>query len=148
MPLAKAWHFPFLLELLSVGDKGIHAEYVGTADVLGELADEVRIWREPDPSDPANFMVVRYGARMRVWLSQTTGVPLKIEYLKQGPGRLSFDRRTRLLSDYRPIDGVLMPFHEEEWQDSEKLWEVQFDSVQFNIALTPSDFPVSVGGQE
>jgi hypothetical protein len=43
-------------------------------------------------------------------------------------------------SDYRAVNGVLMPFLISEWMGGQRIWSVQLASMTFNTGLADSDF--------
>ena len=48
--------------------------------------------------------------------------------------------RSLYFSDYRPINGVLVPFSISEYVGGQKTWSVQLTDVKFNTGLTDADF--------
>lgn len=55
--------------------------------------------------------------------------------------RHSFDHATSF-SDYRPVNGALVPFQIEDSVAGQKMWSLQLDSIAFNVGLTDADFVI------
>ena len=144
----KSWHFPFLIDLLDLSPADARIEYVGTEQLQGQGCDRIHIWREPDPADRGHFFERKLGSHLTLWIAQATGLPIQVEYRKQNFSRLSFNTRRRVLGDYRSVAGVMVPFYQEEWDGEDKIWTIQFDTVQWSVPLSAADFPLAQGGQQ
>ena len=46
-------------------------------------------------------------------------------------------------SDYRTVNGVMVPFHQETWSGDQLLFEVNFSTVSFDAAIGDSDFEIA-----
>jgi len=83
------------------------------------------------------------GSRMVVFVSQATGMPVKIEHnVISSANPTAFLAVTDNLSDFRRVGSLIIPFHMEEFADGQRLWSLQLDSVQVNTGLADSDFDV------
>jgi hypothetical protein len=143
---AQPWLLPFLGRLQEFADPSVRVEYLGT-EVIGEPTYKLRFRRVPDPTD-RRADEIKAGSPMTVWLSATTFLPVQIEYLQQSfTNRLAFMQRLRKYSDYRTVQGVLVPFHQEVWADKQLLSALDISSVQFNVGLPASDFQLTAASQ-
>jgi hypothetical protein len=85
------------------------------------------------------------------YLDATTLLPFRVDYLD--PDRdnaLNTVQMTTLLSDYRQVSGVLIPFHITTFFQSQQIWDVTLTSVQLGQPIPSSDFdvPVAAGGEQ
>ncbi|HVP44129.1 MAG TPA: hypothetical protein VMS96_11905 [Terriglobales bacterium] len=143
---APPWLLPFLGRLQEFADPQVRVEYLGT-EVVGEPTYKLRLRRVPDATDP-RADEVKAGSPMTVWLSTTTYLPVQIEYLLQTfTNRLAFIPRLRKYSDYRPVQGILVPFHQEIWVDEQLVSTLDITSVQFNVGLAARDFQLTTASQ-
>lgn len=55
--------------------------------------------------------------------------------------RNSFDHATSF-SDYRAVNGTLVPFRIEDSVAGQTMWSLQLDSIAFNVGLTDADFVI------
>jgi outer membrane lipoprotein-sorting protein len=132
--------FPFFSDLTAADDPQVALAYLGTETVQGELAHVVEIMREsPGAAPSANPR--RRPTRLVVWVSTVTSLPLQIEHNRVATDNPSAVRARRtLLSDYRAVGGLAMPFHHEESAGGQPLHTLQLTQVQFNLGLPDSDF--------
>ncbi len=138
------WHFPFLTRLLQISGKDVRIAYLGVENVP-EPAYKVQITREPGPEVPRRDEVI-IGSPLTVWVSVQTFLPVQISYLRQsGTNRLEFLPYRRTFSDYRSIDGLLIPFHQEEWFNWQHISTLEFTNVVLNTGISDRDFTVNGG---
>lgn len=145
---AQPWLLPFLGRLQEFADPAVRVEYLGTENIR-EPTYRLRFRRVPDPTD-LRADEVKAGSPMTVWLSATTFLPVQIEYLQQSfTNRLAFMRRVRRYGDYRLMQGILVPFHQEVWSEKQLVYTLDISSVQFNVGLPAADFQMTAteGGQ-
>ena len=139
------WCFPFFSDLTAAADPAVSLRYIGTETVAGQLAHRVEIKREPSASDPLR-LVRRRAGQLTVWISASTFFPIRIEYV-----RIANDNPTaarpgiRIFSDYRAVNGLALPFHQEEFAGGQRLYALQLNSVNFNVGLSDADFALPSG---
>lgn len=104
-------------------------------------AASARVLRQMPIGDDTAYMVVQRGAAgaqpIRYYFDTKTGLLLRIETgtttdFGALPVRVDY-------SDYRPVDGVQIPFHE-HWSTAERSWDVTVSSVKLNADIPAADF--------
>ena len=87
---------------------------------------------------------------MTIWIAKT-GLPAEIDYALLAMDNFrAVMHRARTFSDYRPINGVAVPFHQEEFVDGQNISKLDLTDVQFNTGVSDAEFnvPASQGGQQ
>jgi outer membrane lipoprotein-sorting protein len=141
--------FPFLLALGDFDQSDVSVRYLGTEDVAGQLAHKVEIRLEPSGDDAAAD-TIRRSSPLIVWISTTNYLPLQVDYIRLADtnrrAELHFVRR---FADYRRVDGILIPYMQQEFVEGELRYSLQLSDVQFNVGLRDSDFvvPAQQGGR-
>ncbi len=85
--------------------------------------------------DPAN------AKSLKLFLDAETFLPLKMSYKSVGMQGAPVDTE-ELLSDYREINGIKLPFHTLIFQDGKKAMEYEMKSVELNPEVDESIFQV------
>ncbi len=136
----RAFVFPFFSELTAIANEDVAVRYVGLEDVGNEKAHRVEIFREPGPDQPSPTFI-RRRTRITVWVSATTALPLQIEYSRPADDNPSaLLTRVRRFSDWRAVNGLALPFRQEELINGKVVYSLQLSQAQFNVGLTDSDF--------
>jgi outer membrane lipoprotein-sorting protein len=136
----RAWAFPFFSDLCALSDAAVGFQYVATETLNGNLAHRVEIIRSYSSSDPMSSLRNRV-AHLTVWVSATTWLPMQIQF-----NRVSDDNPTairslvRTFSDYRVVNGLAIPFRQEQFAAGQLLQKLQLTSVSFNTGLPDSEF--------
>ncbi len=136
----RAHVFPFFSDLIAAGSEDVAVRYLGLEDVGNEKAHRVEIFREPGPDQPSPAFI-RRRTRMTVWVSATTALPLQIEYSRPADDNPSaLLTRVRRFSDWRAVNGLALPFRQEELVNSKPVYSLQLTQAQFNVGLSDADF--------
>ncbi len=131
---------PFLTEFVDFADADVSVLYLGVESARGELAHKIELARSSAGALP--FVV---------WVSATSGLPVQIQYVRLAndnpSARLS---HTRYLGDYRAVNGLAVPFYQEDAVNGQVLYALQLSQVQFNVGLSDFDFslPYAPAGVE
>jgi hypothetical protein len=136
----RAMELPFFTSLMNSADPTVSIQSAGTESVNGQSTQRIEIAPQSVPGDPLSPLRCR-ARRMTVWISTATGLPVQIAY-----ARIAVNNPTvvaahiRQFSDWRVVNGMAVPFHQEDFLGSQHLYSLQFNSVNFNVALSDSDF--------
>src|SRR2546426_635117 len=124
---------PFFCDLATFSDANVSLHYVGTETVAGQLGHRVDMSREPSRSDPL-AAPRRRASRMTVWISTTTALPVQIASIRVANDSPTATATTiRVFSDYRLVNGIAVPFHQEEYSGGQLLYTLQLNSLSFNV---------------
>jgi hypothetical protein len=132
--------FPFLTDLLNTSDLDVKVDDLGTDTVDGVPCLGVLIARRAKSGDPLG-PTRDLAAPLKIWVSQQTALPVRIDFI-----RLALDNQylamhfSRSFSDYRPVNGVAVPFTQEERFEGQSMYRIQFTTVQFGAAIPDTDF--------
>jgi hypothetical protein len=133
-------YFPFLTDLAALNDPavrivGADAQTLGGEPIIGITVTKTL------PGD-AKFKPAREkAAPLTLWISTRTGLPVKLDFY-----RLAIDDWTVKLpyslyfSNWRQVDGVLVPMQIDEASGTRVLSRMRFSSIQFNSAIPDSEF--------
>jgi outer membrane lipoprotein-sorting protein len=107
-------------------EKGHKVELVGKETVAGKPAYHLRVTKKGGP--PQEF-----------YLDAETGLEQKITMSLQSPGGPSITNVTEF-SDYRSVEGRLVPFLTRQLQNGTVMATVTLDKVEFNVPVEDSFF--------
>ena len=141
--------FPFMTQISHSGASDISVASVGTREISGSLCRGVTVAHRLDRDDPL-ARVEDLASPMTIWVSSTTGLPMQIDYALTGANNFkAVLHLSRTFSDYRMVNGLAVPFHQEEISQGQRNIALDLSSVQFNSGLVDSDFnvPTAQGGR-
>jgi hypothetical protein len=141
--------FPFMTQITNSAAPDISVGLAGTLQINGTLCNGVALAHHLARTDPLAF-VEDLASPMTIWISSTTGLPVQIDYALTGINNFkAVLHLSKTFSDYRIVNGVAVPFHQEEILQGQKNIVLDLIGVQFNTALTDADFyvPVTRGGR-
>lgn len=121
-------------------EPGVQASYVGLEQVEGRPAHHVRLQPTLKTADDPAGDAVRLG-RLDAFVDSTTFLVIKIQDVIHAEDKVK-DTYSRELtfSDYRMVNGTLMPFAISERFGGQHTWSMQLDSISSNSVLTDADF--------
>ena len=138
--------FPFMTQITNSGASDISVGFAGTLQINGTLCNGVALAHHLDRTDPLAF-VEDLASPMTVWVSSATGLPVRIDYVLTATDNYKvLFHLSRTFSDYRLIDGVAVPFHQEETTEGQRSIVLDLKTIQFNSGLTDVDFYVPTQG--
>jgi hypothetical protein len=136
----RAFHFPFYSDVTALTDSKITFAYPGTEMLAGQLAHRIEIDREPAAND-AQAAARRRVGHLTVWISDTSHLPLQVKFSRVSPDDpTAVVEHTLAFSDYRPVGGVAIPYHLEEYVGSDRISAIQLNDVQTNVGLSDANF--------
>ena len=107
--------------------KGYSVEYAGEAEIKGTPTQKLKVLR-PDSSE------------IFVYLNAETFLQVKVESEAPHPMTGSMAKVETFLSDYRPVDGVPMPYSMEVLMDGETFQTFTFSEITANVEIDDAIF--------
>jgi hypothetical protein len=141
---------PYLRLVAALDDSSVELSYVGLQSIKGTSFHQVRVIRHfPKEMDPKDLLSSLRTADF--YLNSTdlkiTGVVDHVHPERASIGITNHGKvvtrdipRALYYSDFRPVNGVLVPFAITTEIAHQRLWSVQLTDVTFNVGLTDSDF--------
>ena len=111
--------------LIYISDPEVSAQFLGTEDVKGKMADVILV--SDTPADT-----------LKLFIDQETKHIIKREYqalTEQGPAE-----REEFLDDYREVSGVMIAFHTVLIDNGEQSAEITFSEAMINVEIDESVF--------
>jgi len=135
---AALWMKPFLFPFFQLPKTPVGLKYLGTEMVGGVLAKRIEI------ATVAGSPAAAVGT-ITIWISTTNSLPVQVEYARiADDGYVTPIHCVLTYSDYREIQGVLVPFRQVESIDGMHFYSLQLDRVHVNQGLSESDFALPV----
>lgn len=141
--------FPFMTQISSYGGSDISIASAGTRQISGSLCNGVSVAHQLSRTDPLAY-IEDLASPMTIWISATTGLPAQVDYVLTGIDNFkAIWHLSRTFSDYRQVNGIAIPFHQEEATEGQRTIVLDITSVQLNSGLTDGDFyvPAAQGGR-
>jgi hypothetical protein len=134
-------HIPALACRLGSINSEFDVEYVGL-EKLGERAvHHLKLTARPKGKNARLDQVNTLISERHVFVDAANGLVASIRYWVFAPNALENHSNWQVFySDYRPVDGVMMPFHMETHVDGNKFREVTFTSFRTDLTVTDADF--------
>ncbi len=133
-------HVPLLSVLAEYASGSVNLLYNGVAQVQGQPEDVIEIDFVPDLS-PVSGPIFASMSRTLFFVNQSTSLVDKIQSTPfyEGNDKNSVTEET-YLSDYRSINGLLVPFRQTLFVDGTLNTDLTFTSVNLNAGLADSEF--------
>jgi len=77
---------------------------------------------------------------LRIAIDRSSHLPIRLDVEQRNPTTRAVTKETNLYSNYHPIDGIQTPFQTERDRNGMKIYQVFFDSCQYNTGLPASLF--------
>jgi len=131
-------HVPLLSVLADYAGGSVNLLYEGVAQVQGQAEDVIEIDFIPNL---ANGPLYASMSSTLFFVNQTTGLVDKTQRstFYEGDQNHTFSEET-YFTDYRPVSGMQVPFHQTVFIDGKLETDLTFDSVTLNVGLLDSDF--------
>ncbi len=132
---------PFFCDLAAFGDTTVSLHYSGTENVAGQPAHRVEISRQ-SLTEGSPTGAKHRANRLIVWISAASALPVQIASTTIAIDNPSAVTTTvRVLSDYRAVGGVAVPFRQQVQQaNGQVLYTLQLTSINFNVGLSDVEF--------
>jgi hypothetical protein len=125
--------FPLAHVLAALRDSGTNIRYLGLVTVDGRQAHQVRVEPFATEGDPGN-MISKLNAK-DFFIDSATYQIASMRHMMHPDGNSTIDYPHEIeFSDYRAIDGLLVPFSMMEKIGGNRAWTIQLVQVTFNSA--------------
>jgi hypothetical protein len=133
------YYLPGLLLSRELANPNFAVKYVGTANVSGRQTVQVHL---SDGTDKIATLVTP----QEWYFDLGSGLPLRVEFhIPANENAADFVKGTYDFSDYRSVNGMLTPFRVSFSQDPHPLRVITFNSVTFNVGVSPTLFDAPTG---
>lgn len=134
-------HLPFLLVAQELAHSDVAVSYIGQEVIEGRAAHRLKFSRVSSLGEKELDDKLTRDSEFDLYLDVMTLLPLKISYLFLS----ETDWRRGLLkevyySDYRLLNGILLPFQQRVVFNHRTLYELHIQSALFNVGLANSDW--------
>ncbi len=138
-------HVPLLSLFSEYANGDVNVIYKGTSQLSAQGEDVIEIDYVPS-LDPFQGGLYASMSKTIFFVNQTTHL---IDKIQDTPFAEKSDRDTFIeelyLSDYRSINGIMVPFRQTVFIDGQLDTDIKLDSITFNVGLPDSDFVVPQG---
>jgi hypothetical protein len=133
-------HVPLLSLLSEYGNGRVNLLYKGVQQIKGQSEDVIELDFVPslDPDDGPTFASM---SKTFFFVNQASHLVDKTQRssFTEGSSNETFKEEV-YMSDYRMVDGMLVPFHQAVFLDGHLDTDLTFTSVNFNVGITDSEF--------
>lgn len=134
------WMFPFYSELLNAANPSLSITSAGSGSVSGTSVQLISFNSLSSVGDGLD-QIRQLASQATVSISPATFLPVQIHFYRMSrETMLSGSFMDAYLSDFRNINGMLVPFTYEERLGNQSLFTIQFQSVVFDTPIASSDF--------
>jgi hypothetical protein len=134
------WVFPFFSTLVSASGSSFAVQSAGTETINGQPCLRIEISPQSVQGDPMSSYRVRAG-HITLWIAISSGLPAQLSYMRvANDNPTALQECTRQFSDWRPVSGIAVPFHQDEYVGAQQVSSLQLESVNLNTGLSDSDF--------
>ncbi len=138
-------HIPALSILSEWQSSNIEIRYIGVDTVNGNPVQVIAISFIPT-SDPQWVSFYRSTTQTLFYIDQTTSLVSKIQYLNFAENDSNVSEKVEVFfTDYRPVNGVQVPFKQASYADGRLRSTLTFTGVSFNTGLSTTQFAVPRG---
>lgn len=134
-------NLPALLIMSDLESPQVNCVMIGQESVNGVVASHIRLSVLPqNPQSAADVTAEELESETHVWID-AQGLVVKARVFNFSP-QVAENRSPVDLyySDYRQVDGFLVPFHVLREVDRQKDADITFTSIVLNASLSPADF--------
>jgi hypothetical protein len=132
--------FPFFGGFLSFLDNSYTVKYDGVETIAGQAAYRIEFVAPPGGSDPISQLRSKV-SQLTVWISVASAYPVQVTYRRISNNNPNASRQiTQTFSDYRTVEGILVPFHQEEYASGHMILSLQLSTVNLNTGVPSADY--------
>lgn len=138
-------HVPILSLFSEYANGDVNVIYKGTTKILDQAEDVIEVDFVPN-LDPVQGALYASMSKTLFFVNQTTHLIDKIQGtpFAEGSDKNIFTEEL-YLSDYRLVNGLIIPFRQTLFIDSQLDTDIKLDTVTFNVGLLDSDFALPQG---
>jgi hypothetical protein len=130
---------PALACVIDVTRPNVAIEYVRLEQVNGRWAHHIRFTAKSNRPDKA--AIVELISDYHLFIDAETFLVLQSQQRVFSPNGIENNSIwVSSFSDYRSVQGVLMPYHIERWADGQKHSEMVIEAIQVNAGISDAEF--------
>jgi hypothetical protein len=135
-----AWFLPSAF-LATANREDSSVMWLGSEEHAGAANDHIRITRRLPAKDAATEELVRRLTTVDVYLDSTSHLPLMLSFNLHSATDAGLNIPAEVhFSDYRRVNGMLVPFHIQRFIQGTTNLEITLNDVTFNSGIPDSDF--------
>ena len=137
------WFFPpLLLQHLSSSQNLVLSD-MGNETIRQSAVEHLRVSRQFSNTPSSVTAVVERATQMDIYLDASTLLPSTLVYNAHHDQDANRDLRVEIrFSDYRPVNGVQVPFEVQKYVNGSLEFDFQFQTVSLNTGVESSDFSI------
>lgn len=138
-----SWFFPAMTLSRWLSIPGYSISFVGQESRNGESVQHVSValLASAFPADWA--ATFQHLSQTEIYLDSASGLPVALAFSIHPDNNALLDLPVEIrLSDYRPVNGVQVPFHVQKYLNNGLILDLQFESVGLNTGLAAADFQI------
>jgi hypothetical protein len=134
--------FPYVGIYRSLVDQTTSVTNIGRVEISGREVAQVRVQRHlPQPQDPGGLLAKLMTSDY--FVDTQTGFILRVRDNTHPVNNLRTSYTHDIeLSDYKRINGIMVPMTVSEKIAGARIWELRLDDMNFNNGLTDADFNI------
>jgi hypothetical protein len=137
-----AWFFP-AFPIAHALSSGYVATYVGHENRDGQAVEHVTISQASTVQTPSGAPTMAHLSQMDFFLDSTTFLPAALAFNIHPDNNALLDIPIGVrFSDYRPVNGVRVPYHIQKFLNNSLVLDLQFSTAVLNTGLAASQFQV------
>lgn len=134
-------YIPALSCTIDHGRAGMVAEYIGQEVIAGETADHIRFTMAPNGKDRNVDEMEKIISEYHVFISTVNHRVLATRSWIFSPEAVqNHSSWETFFTDYRDVNGVLMPFHIENRLNGQKVRDIVLSAVREDASISDGDF--------
>jgi hypothetical protein len=141
-----AWFFPVFVLWRLGSSQGLALTHAGTETRGERTVDHVTVTANPQPIKnlPAKMVaLLQHLSQEHIYLDSSTLLPVATTFNTHPDEDAARDIQVEIrFSDYRAVNGALVPYHVEKYANGSLILDLQFESVVLNTGLSASSFNV------
>jgi hypothetical protein len=141
-----AWFFPAFAIARRLSTTGYVMTYVGHETRNGQAVEHVSVSQTTPFKDSPRGPSFAHLTQVDFFLDSTTLLPAAIAFNIHPDNNALLDLPVEVsFSDYRTVNGALVPYHVKKFLNNSLILDFQADSVALNSGLSPTNFTVEAG---
>jgi hypothetical protein len=140
-----AWFFPAFAIARRLSNSGYIATYVGQETLEGQAVQHISVSQTAPLPNPPSGATYEHLTEIDLFLDSKTLLPATIAFNIHPDNNALLDIPVEVrFSDYRSVNGILVPFHVQKFLNNSLLPDFQAQTVTPNSGLSSAEFSVNV----
>ncbi|HEV2416459.1 MAG TPA: hypothetical protein VGX94_01510 [Terriglobia bacterium] len=149
-----SWFYPLLTLENAAADPTLSVAFAGPTTINGEAVEELVLSRVMPNQSATVTAEIQKLSTVHFYLDSSSLLPVEIEFNTHPDKNFYQDIPLDVeFSDYRPVSGVLVPFHIQKFIQHSLLLDLEVSGAAVNSGLSAGEFalpaiPAATGGQQ